>query len=392
MKNVLMAVLAASADIAMGSDEICGAPQRQARAEILWTKPLCKEPGRYIGWPTVCRAKNGDLLAVFSGDRDEHICPWGKVQMIRSTDGGQTWSAPENICNTILDDRDAGIVALDDGALIMSWFTSVAYRGAIRDRAKLEPGSPQFHWWLHDAKLRPDEVEAQLGAFTRRSTDGGKTWEPATRNPCSAPHGPIQLRDGRLLYVGKSGDVDHCNLGAGVGEIVAAESTDGGKSWRVIGEIPFPPQINVLRDCHEPHAVETADGRIVALTRCHHAGGGFSGSVQSESADGGRTWTTAKPMGLDGFPPHLLRLADGKLLAVYGRRWGDLGEFACLSDDHGRTWDAANEIKLAGHWNDDLGYPASVQLPDGNILTVYYQAENKGEKTCLMGTLWRVTK
>ena len=312
--------------------------------------------------------------------------------MVRSSDGGQTWSAPVNICNTILDDRDAGIVAFDDGTLVMAWFTSVAYRGWIRDRAKLAPGSSLFYWWLHDETLRPEEVEAQLGAFTRRSTDGGRTWEPAVRTPCSAPHGPVRLKDGRLLYIGKSGDADHRNLGAGIGKIVSAESRDGGKSWRVIGELPFPAHINVLRDCHEPHAVETADGRIVALTRCHHKGGGFTGSVQSESSDGGKTWTVAKPMGLDGYPPHLIRLADGKLLAVYGRRWGNLGEFACLSDDQGRTWDVKNEIKLAGHWNGDLGYPASVQLPDGNILTVYYQAEFKGEKTCLMGTLWRVTK
>ena len=391
-RSTLVLISCALAGIASGADEICGAPRVQARAEIVWTKALCKEPGRYIGWPTVCRAQNGDLLAVFSGDRDEHVCPFGKVQMVRSADGGQTWSAPVNICNTILDDRDAGIVTLDDGSLVMAWFTSVAYRGWIRDRAKLAPGSSLFYWWLHDEKLRPEEVEAQLGAFTRRSTDGGRTWEPAVRTPCSAPHGPVRLKDGRLLYIGKSGDADHRNLGAGIGKIVSAESRDGGTSWRVIGELPFPAHINVLRDCHEPHAVETADGRIVALTRCHHKGGGFTGSVQSESSDGGKTWTVAKPMGLDGYPPHLIRLADGKLLAVYGRRWGNLGEFACLSDDQGRTWDVKGEIKLAGHWNGDLGYPASVQQPDGTILTVYYQAEFKGEKTCLMGTLWRVTK
>ena len=391
MKHLLFAILLVSAGVALGADEICGAPRVQARAEIIWTKALCKEPGRYIGWPTVCRAQNGELIVVFSGDRDEHVCPFGKSQLIRSADGGQTWSAPVNICNTILDDRDSGIISLDDGSLVMAWFTSIAYRSSIRDRAKLKPGSPQFYWWLHDEKLRPDEVEAQLGAFTRRSTDGGKTWEPAVRTPCSAPHGPIQLKDGRLLYLGKSGDADHKNLGAGVGKVVAAESTDRGKTWRVIGEIPFPAQINVLRECHEPHAVETTDGRIVAQIRCHSKFSGFvDSSVQSESADGGKTWTMAKPMGLDGYPPHLIRLSDGKLLSVYGRRRGNLGEFACLSDDQGRTWDVKNEIKLAGHWNGDLGYPASVQLPDGTILTVYYQAEFKGEKTCLMGTLWRV--
>ena len=63
-------------------------PKQQARAEIKWVKEICVEKDRYIGWPTVCRLANGDLLTVFSGDRDSHICPWGKVQMVRSTDDG----------------------------------------------------------------------------------------------------------------------------------------------------------------------------------------------------------------------------------------------------------------------------------------------------------------
>ena len=125
-------------------DVICSAQRIQPRAEIIWTKPLCKEEGRYIGWPSVCRAPNGDLLAVFSGDRDAHVCPWGKVQMVRSTDGGKTWSAPVNICNTIIDDRDAGIISLDDGSLLMSWFTSTAYAARVHNRRKLKPGSPEF--------------------------------------------------------------------------------------------------------------------------------------------------------------------------------------------------------------------------------------------------------
>ena len=390
--TILAAALCAAAVNAAAGDEICGAPRLQERAEIIWTRPLCKEPGRYIGWPTICLARNGDLICVFSGDRDEHVCPFGKVQLVRSSDGGETWSAPTNICNTILDDRDAGVISLQDGSLVMAWFTSIHYRHQIRDRAKLAPGSMRFYWWLHDEKLRPAEVEAQLGAFTRRSTDFGRTWDEPVRTPCSAPHGPIQLRDGRLLYMGKSGDADHKNLGAKIGKVVAAESRDGGRSWKVIGDVPFPAQINVLRDCHEPHAVETADGRIVVQIRCHYKDDGLMGSVQSESSDGGRTWTMAHAVGIDGYPPHLIRLADGKLVSVYGRRWRDFGEFAAISDDNGRTWDVKNEIKLAGHWNGDLGYPASVQLPGGDIITIYYQAEAKGEKTCLMGTHWRVRR
>ena len=102
--------------------------KEQARAEIKWVKEICVEKDRYIGWPTVCRLANGDLLAVFSGDRDSHICPWGKVQMVRSTDDGETWGAPVTIANGILDDRDAGIVQLPDGEILVTYFMSVAYR------------------------------------------------------------------------------------------------------------------------------------------------------------------------------------------------------------------------------------------------------------------------
>src|ERR1700744_4936716 len=75
-------------------------------ATILSTDVVCQEPGRYVGWPTITRTHNGELLVVFSGDRDAHICPWGVTQMVRSRDNGRTWSQPETINNTPLDDRD----------------------------------------------------------------------------------------------------------------------------------------------------------------------------------------------------------------------------------------------------------------------------------------------
>lgn len=366
--------------------EIWGAPAQQKRAELVWTKVLCKEPGRYIGWPTVCARKSGELVAVFSGDRDSHVCPFGKVQMVRSTDMGATWTPAVNICNTQLDDRDAGIIELPNGDLVVSWFTSLAYQGSIRDRAKLKPGSAPFYWWLHDEKIPAAVKREGLDYFTARSADGGKTWEAPARTPGTAPHGPIVLKDGRLLFVGIT-YAGHFGIHSGAtNEISVAESRDQGRSWRRLGAIGLPAGEKVSL-FHEPHAVEAADGRIVAQIRYHGKGGCL---WQSESKDGGTTWETARQTQLAGLPPHLLRLRSGRLVTVYGRRSGAFGEYACVSDDHGRTWDMANEIRLAGHFNSDLGYPASAQLPDGSILTVYYQAEKKGEMTCLMGTLWKL--
>jgi len=90
---------------------------------ILSTHVICKQPGRYIGWATIAKTRKGELITVFSGDRDAHVCPWGKTQMIRSQDTGKTWTQPVTINNTVLDDRDAGIIETIKGTLVVSWFT-----------------------------------------------------------------------------------------------------------------------------------------------------------------------------------------------------------------------------------------------------------------------------
>ncbi len=97
------------------------------RATIISTQVISKEQGRYIAWPTVAKTSEGELIAVFSGDRDEHVCPWGKTEMIRSSDGGKTWTSPVTVNNTPLDDRDAGIIVTRKGTLLVTWFTSLAF-------------------------------------------------------------------------------------------------------------------------------------------------------------------------------------------------------------------------------------------------------------------------
>ena len=140
----------------------------------LETKIICKEPGRYIGWPTIAKTKSNELLVVFSGNRDAHVCPYGVTQMVRSTDNGKTWSEPETINNTPLDDRDAGILETIKGTLLVSWFTSLAFD---------TPNSYKQHpeWVRHAEKLSTETKQQWLGNWTRRSTDGGKTWEGARR-------------------------------------------------------------------------------------------------------------------------------------------------------------------------------------------------------------------
>jgi hypothetical protein len=338
-------------------------PHEQKLATILDVRALAKS--RYIGWGSIGMAPNGDLIAVFSGDRSAHVSPDGKTQMIRSRDGGRTWSEVTTIQDLPIDDRDSGIIQTQKGTVLVSWFTG-----------------PPYHTELQ-------------GAYVIRSNDNGMTWGKPIRTHVSAPHGPIQLADGRLLYLGQQPHCSHVAPdnynGPPAGspyKVALDESTDDGKTWKILAEFPVPEDAKML-SFDEPHMVEAEPGRIVAMFRdCNPP----DCLWQSESDDGGRTWTAPRRTNLQGHPPHLLKLANGWLLVVYAKRQSGpaQGQYACISRDGGRSWDVDGEIRLARSSDGDMGYPGSVQLPDGSIWTVFYQAERPGETPCLMGSHWRL--
>ncbi|HNX34649.1 MAG TPA: sialidase family protein [Kiritimatiellia bacterium] len=373
------------------------APVHQARADIIWERTICEEKDRYIGWPTIARLANGELLAVFSGDREQHICPWGKVQFVRSSDDGETWTQPQTIANGPIDDRDAGIVQMPDGTIIVTYFTSLAYRDERLLKTNWPVENPKYGWRRHDEKISDEVRKDALGYFRVLSKDNGRTWsKPMKMTGLShTPHGPILLKDGSLLQIGRS--FTHARLGTteqGHTIISVWKSRDLGASWQCLcqeiadtnGENAVPHMF------HEPYAIELPDGKLVGLVRYH---GKDNCLRQTVSEDGGKTWTPMTKTGMVGLPPHLVRLADGKLVCVYGRRVTQpigFGEFAAISDDNGQTWDVANEIQLSASFNGDLGYPASTVLPNGDIVTVYYQCPKPGVRPVLKATKWRVKK
>ena len=171
-------------------------------AEIIESKVICRQPGRYIGWPTIAKADDGELFVVFSGDRDEHVDPFGKTCFMRSSDNGATWSDAVVITDTPLDDRDAGICVAPDGSLVVSWFTS-HYDGYLDMKHYCE-GEEQ-RWEDKIATVSEEDVTRwthadsgvtagrSMGFWTRRSPDRGETWEDPVPSICCTPHGPIVL-------------------------------------------------------------------------------------------------------------------------------------------------------------------------------------------------------
>lgn len=354
---------------------------------------VCARPGErfgYFGWPSVARMEDGTLVAAASGLRSEHVCPWGKSVLFFSHDGGESWSEPRIVNDTPMDDRDCGIVSLGGRKLLLSWFTYdvrpvLAEKGWFYEQLSKD----DIAGWLEAlAPLDDGTVCKWSGSWLRTSPDGGASWSDFIRAPVSSPHGPTTLKDGGLLYLGKLRDMPQKDWDDG--RIAASRSDDLGRTWSELGAIPLPAGMD-MRNLHEPHMVELASGRLLGMVRYHNPKGRDSfGMLQSGSEDGGRTWTEARLLDVIGYPPHLLQHSSGVLICAYGCRVKPFGQRVMFSHDDGRTWDADWILRDDGP-SQDLGYPCSVELPDGSLLTVYYQQPSgEKDKCALLCSRWRL--
>ncbi len=380
-REILRASGAAIACAAVGvRGRAFGAPA----ATVGERKVISYKPHLFHGWPTLARRGNGDLLLVCSGGREAHVCPFGRVELMTSRDGGESWSWPRVVMDGPIDDRDAGVLETARGSILITTFTSLAYEPQLARAEKIEPGQPGAwpeqrlaRWQAAHARATAEQRQAALSVWMIRSTDGGVTFSGRYFCQVNSPHGPVQLSDGRLLYAGKE-------LWHGERRIGVCESNDDGETWHWLATIPTREGDNP-QAYHELHAVEAADGRLVVQIRNHNPANAQE-TIQTESTDGGKTWSVPRPIGVWGLPSHLLRLSDDRLLMTYGYRREPRGNLARLSDDHGRTW--SEPIVLSGDGTGDLGYPSTVQLDDGSLVTVWYEVMKGSTNAVLRQARW----
>ncbi len=365
-------------------------------------------PFRYQAWPSLAIDERGVLYAVFSGHRSSHVCPFGKNLMCTSVDGGETWSTPQIINDTWLDDRDTGITYLGDGKMLITYFNHPknVYSGIWR------------HWVINDAQppykamcnaaldayefYTPEQDNS--GAFVKKSCDYGRTWGESIKVPITAPHGAVKTPSGRLLFLGKEFPGYEGRYRNGPdnlenendptpredrGRIFLYESFDEGESWVKLSKLELPDGGIVAQNLHEPHIIELENSELIAAIRgnddpVYHKFSMFFAS----SADGGKTFTKPHPCEISGSPPHLSPLPDGGILISYARREAPCGIRAVVSYDGCRTF--GEEMVLDEDRNGDIGYPATVRLADGTFVTIYYKHYNDDKRTSILYTKWKM--
>lgn len=342
----------------------------------------------YFGWPTATRLQDGRIAVVASGFRRRHICPFGKTVISYSSDEGKTYTKPAPVIDTVLDDRDGGIVAFGDKNVIVTSFNNkIVFQRKFADaydNAYLDT-------------ITPSEEEKALGVNFRISNDCGVTFGEIHKSPVTSPHGPVELADGTLLWVGRVfNPMDVEEKEDEYVKVYRLNPVDG--SMEFVSRLENIDYEGTKTLSCEPHAIVLNDGRILVHIRVQTYYYDTDPKTiftifQTESADNGKTWTEPRQIlkQQGGAPPHLFRHSSGMLICTYGYRQTPFGIKVMFSSDEGKTWDTDNDLYI-NLVSDDIGYPSTVELDDGSLLTVFYARTGK-DKPCTIEQLkWRFEK
>ena len=358
--------------------------QQLGKEQIILSNPYSLH--KYFAWPTVCRLQNGKIAVTSSGYRLNHICPFGKTVISFSEDEGNSYTLPAPVIDTFLDDRDGGICPFGkSGVIVTSFNNTVAFQQKI---AKTDSFTNYKLAYLNE--VPKEQEEQQLGSTFRISRDCGITFGELKKSPITSPHGPTVLSDGTILWVGnRFGGIDASKVCSNsLNAYYIAES----------GDMEFVGEIGDIDECvsYEPFAVEAADGTIICHIRVENRNGGerIFTIYQSESYDKGKTWSLPHQLlgNTDGAPAHILKLSDGTLVSTYGVRSHPFGIKAMFSFDNGKTWDINHTIYDNKGISSDIGYPSTVELENGQLLTVFYAKTTPGGAAVIMQQKWSFTK
>jgi BNR repeat-like domain len=349
-----------------------------------------REPHAYCSHPHAVALPDGEWLVVFNRTyRRPFILhppqdPYFHNLIIRSSDQGQTWSAPVMVPGHGWHGVEcAGLTALPGGRVLLhqwrfQWLslpdarrrgdaTPLALPGEMARGLEL---SPELDG------LGPADPERLMPwargpgrAYVHVSDDRGETWSRTVEldtGPFVGGYnmrGAVRLPDGQIV-------LPLCDVPS-YERVFVMHSGDGGFSWSHPVRAASEPGLLF----EEPCPLAFGDGRLLLLLRENRT----RSLYQVTSADGGYSWSRPAPTGIEGYPAHLVALADGRIVCTYGHRSPDYSIRAVVSTNGGHTWARRHPIIVrAALPNRDLGYPCTVITANDRLSTFYYCQDLNG--------------
>ena len=379
---------------------------RPVLTEVLHTK-VCYSKACYCGHPRqsgIFNYGNGEIAVLhahapsrYEVREDISHSFWtgyasrAKVLLQRSFDHGKTWP------------REHDVVVWDE-SLPLEEKRAIVQRadqpGVAREQIDLTGSDDAVYFARPATGPTGSNGEPTLECFAFRSGDRGRTWE-AVPTRVSNPHGGgihrdahplVQFSDGTLMGVmtmAMTPERDSAGMPGGVGVF---GSDDSGLTWEYVAEVARDPT-GVGRPTYAGLLL-LPSGRL----QCYMLNiGGVRNAIQmAYSDDGGASWSDARPIvawgqspwvarrppqvarsGVHYRSPWPMRLRDGRIVVLFGRRKPPTGIGLIVSEDDGATWSAEAIVRDDGSGS-DLGYPVATELDDGRIFTAYYFMEDDG--------------
>ena len=372
---------------------------------------LCYSKQRYCGHPCqsgIFNYGNGEIAVLHSHapsryrvlDDIDHSFTTGyasraKILLQRSLDGGETWP------------REHDVVVWDESRPLEEK-RAILYRadepGVAREQIDLT--SPDAAVYFTRAATGPPDGDGQptLECFALRSGDRGRTWETVPTRVTNANgvgvyrdgHPLVQFPDGTLMTAMHFHDP---NNDLGPGGVAVYGSDDSGLTWEYLAEVANEPT-GLGWPAYE-RLILLPSGRL----QCYMLAMGaqrWQVIQMNYSDDGGYSWSEPKPIvawgqspwaarpkpdvtpnswwhsaGVNHRSPWPIRLRDGRIVVLFGRRSQPSGIGLIVSEDDGATWSAKAIVRDDGSGS-DLSYPVATQLDDGRIFTAYYFMEDDG--------------
>lgn len=375
------------------SGVLCAAVPPSVGVEKIGDVVIYADARFHNAFPSLVRRPDGELLVAFrrAPDRRQlgdlkysHTDPNSYLMLVRSRDGGQTWSkTPELLhAHPFGGSQDPCMVQLSDHSIVCS-----SYGWAWMPPTAL-PKLPQ-----------PNAVVGGnfvfLGGYLLKSNDGGRSWgqpifpPPTPGDPrvdiFGQPLGAYNRgamcegSDGRLYWVVA---MNPANAGAR-SENHLMISADKGLTWNYSCPVAQDAKVTF----NEASIYETPQDVLVAFLR---TAGLDDHLVVARSRDRGKTFEKWEDAGFQGHPAHATRLPDGRVLLVYGYRHKPYGVRARVLDAECTNPAAAPEIVLRDDGGGvDLGYPWVAMVGKDRAMVVYYFNRSDGPRT-IEGTLLQI--